>query len=804
MANTVAAQSAAKYTKPLLTLKLDGKIIPSSNATLTKGDSTYVSLRSVGEWLNYTVSWDVKTKTLQLKNKSETIKVTGDKKDFTVNGKKHTNDKAAAYANSKIYVNTAFLEKYLRCTASFDKTKNQISIIKKAQTSTTTTIATQSKVVNILGKKIKEPLIIKSNIVYLPMRAIGESLGYKVDYNAKTKTMILKNKNTIKIVIDKVDGSVDGKSVKLDKAPFISNGSAYVPITFIQKNFDYETKFNEKEQLVSINQKVLTPVTTPVVNIPESSEPANILNIAYDDNIGFPQLNISADKSITYSSFTLSNPDRMVIDIKNAFTQTGFEEKDINQGDILKVRVAQFSMDPNVVRVVVDLKSQYNCKLLQSEDKKTVSLLYGNTIQPVTYVNEKNYDVFTIKGINNIESTVEEIDGPQRLVFDIKDGILDTPDQVINCASQYVKTMRTGQYELGTARVVLELMPGVFYDVKTENNVTRLYVSNIPFSIIDYKKGYNSAIVNLNVGKVEDFQTTYDEATNTIIATSTKELNAEARRYNINDNLVEYFEVLKDKKDGNDITTVNAKLKSNIKYNMTSSNDGTLKIVLDKIMDKPQDIVIIIDPGHGGKDPGAVAKDGTREKDLNLDVAKRLNEKLLNLGFKTKMTRTEDVYVSLQERAVLANTNFADFYLSIHFNAFNEKTQGIETLYYPNTPTEIYSINNKDVASIFHKEVTSKVNTTSRGITQRPGLYVLNKTKMPAILTELGFMTNPQELKQMKTAEYRESSSKALTASIVRYFNEVERANLDINIADIYAGNSMTKTEDGENIAKND
>ncbi|NLN49036.1 MAG: N-acetylmuramoyl-L-alanine amidase, partial [Clostridiales bacterium] len=108
--------------------------------------------------------------------------------------------------------------------------------------------------------------------------------------------------------------------------------------------------------------------------------------------------------------------------------------------------------------------------------------------------------------------------------------------------------------------------------------------------------------------------------------------------------------------------------------------------------------MVVIDTGHGGKDPGAKAVDGTYEKNYNIDVARRLDRKLKEIGFNTIMTREEDLYTTLQERADAANWNYADFFVSIHFNAYMNKAKGIETLYYPNTPTEAYSINNKDIA----------------------------------------------------------------------------------------------------------
>jgi N-acetylmuramoyl-L-alanine amidase len=197
---------------------------------------------------------------------------------------------------------------------------------------------------------------------------------------------------------------------------------------------------------------------------------------------------------------------------------------------------------------------------------------------------------------------------------------------------------------------------------------------------------------------------------------------------------------------------------------------------------------VLIDPGHGGKDPGATAIDKkTYEKDLNLDVSLRLNRILKGLGFNTMMTRTDDRYVDLASRSGMANNNFVDFFMCIHFNAFASSANGIETLYYPNEVSDEYPIDNRKMANLFHNEIIDALKRPSRGITPRPGLHVLNKTKMPAILSELGFITNAQEFAQIKTEDYREMAARALAASIVRYYQEIEDINLDIDIASIYA-----------------
>jgi len=186
---------------------------------------------------------------------------------------------------------------------------------------------------------------------------------------------------------------------------------------------------------------------------------------------------------------------------------------------------------------------------------------------------------------------------------------------------------------------------------------------------------------------------------------------------------------------------------------------------------KLQGFAVCIDPGHGGKDPGAVdGKDvsekdnlATAEKDINLAVAKVLADKLRLQGARVTLTRSSDWYPSLAQRCQIANNFGANIFVSLHCNAGPAQAAGIETLYNPD------SKNGKRLAELVQTELIVATKAPSRGARPRSDLWVLNGTKMPAILIEMGFVTNPGEEAKLNSNSYQAILADAIVKAILRY-----------------------------------
>lgn len=186
------------------------------------------------------------------------------------------------------------------------------------------------------------------------------------------------------------------------------------------------------------------------------------------------------------------------------------------------------------------------------------------------------------------------------------------------------------------------------------------------------------------------------------------------------------------------------------------------------MLEKPlEEFSICIDPGHGGKDPGAVddTKDDkiySEESDIALKVATQFANELKFLGAKVIMTRTGDTYPTLGERCRIANTNNVDVFVSIHCNSFSPSSQGVETLFNPK------SKEGKRLAGLMQQELVA-TRAVTRGIKERNDLYVLNGTKMPAVLVEVGFLSNVAEEAKLNIPAYQALIAKVMAKAILRY-----------------------------------
>lgn len=180
--------------------------------------------------------------------------------------------------------------------------------------------------------------------------------------------------------------------------------------------------------------------------------------------------------------------------------------------------------------------------------------------------------------------------------------------------------------------------------------------------------------------------------------------------------------------------------------------------------------VVYIDPGHGGSDPGA-SGNGIIEKELNLQLAIKVRDKLRSQDVEVVMSREDDVYVSLQERAMQANSVTPDAFVSIHNNSFDgSSANGIETFYTKSI--------DKSLADGIQSRLIANTNAANRGV-KLGKLYVTRKTTMPAVLVEGGFMTNPTEAEKLKTDSYQEAIANAIVDGTMNYL----QSNIQLNIS---------------------
>jgi N-acetylmuramoyl-L-alanine amidase len=172
---------------------------------------------------------------------------------------------------------------------------------------------------------------------------------------------------------------------------------------------------------------------------------------------------------------------------------------------------------------------------------------------------------------------------------------------------------------------------------------------------------------------------------------------------------------------------------------------------------------ILVDPGHGGIDPGAI-QGGVQEKDVVLNVSLLLRDKLEALGADVEMTRDSDVYPTLQERLDESNRVCADVFISVHGNSVaNTAISGIETYYYDSR--------DKRLSDLLLHTVSSELHETAKWSNAR-NLFVLDGNNVPASLVEIGYLTNKRSRDLLKTPAYQDKVASALSDSLVTYLSD--------------------------------
>lgn len=189
--------------------------------------------------------------------------------------------------------------------------------------------------------------------------------------------------------------------------------------------------------------------------------------------------------------------------------------------------------------------------------------------------------------------------------------------------------------------------------------------------------------------------------------------------------------------------------------------------VFARSIEEEKQKLIVIDAGHGDEDPGSSISN-VDEKDLNLQIALKLKSALEEEGYEVMMTRSDDTYLTLTERAEFANEVEADLFISIHQNSYidDSTVSGIEVYYNESTKTESDEV----LAQFIQTELVETTGARDRGIRAYDELVMTRKTEMPACLVELGYMTNKSELSLLQSDAYQYKLVTGMVNGINQFF----------------------------------
>lgn len=669
------------------------------------------------------------------------------------------------------------------------------------------------------GKKVNSIKILEYNkTVYFALADFFKYKGFDISYDSKAKKVIAKNSRDVyEFYIDKSFYYYNKTKKSLLGKTFIKSGKSYILGKDMASIFQYSYQEDKKNKIVKLTSKTLS-INSQKRNISSSKtlssrgdiqrETIYLSDLRYlFENNKFILL-INTSKPVIYKDYKLSNPDRIVIDLLNTVDNLQNNIIQINKNGILKIRHALNKVSTGEVfsRVVIDydagLINNYKISKIESQIKVEIDL--PKNIENKTNIDSEIINVPSIPDNSNAQinmPSTREVYNPYKIQkIDIKssDGFTAAEMDIIPTVvseiyrsdeSFVVLNIKGAQFNLdngslfnvndgildyyvltnidqNSAQVIFSTKAKIFVLNKLENKLEVIFANQY-----GSMKLYQTNGIIISSPFVAGINYTYDSENNTIKILSKNPITISDDVYSLKDTIVtSVYSVYQD--DSCIVTIV-----INPNYIPSVVKDG--KNIIINFLQKPKPkskLKIFIDPGHGGTDPGAVytkivngKKVTYNEKDFNLDIALRLKDKLKSLGYDVYMSRETDRYVDLYDRTKMANNLNVDLFISIHNNAIdNPQIRGTMVLYKEKSLNSF--ISDKQFAQIVLDYIVKQAGTQNKGIVERPNLVVLKTSNMPAILVEVAFGTNQDDLNLLLNDSFKDMVAKAI-ADAVEFIN---------------------------------
>ncbi|NLZ53554.1 MAG: AMIN domain-containing protein [Thermoanaerobacteraceae bacterium] len=597
------------------------------------------------------------------------------------------------------------------------------------------------------------PPIIINDRTLAPVRVISENLGAEVYWdNDNRLVQIITPSKTIILKIDNTIALVDGQEVMLDAPAKIINDRTMVPLRFLGETLGAKVSWDNDLRRVIINRSG-----------------AKIVDLAYEVIDGKPTVIIKGDSPLEYSVVETQEDDRVAIDVKGHL-DTLKNALYIYDNYLSKAVAGEIFTEPPITRVVLELEPQVSFRTYSSDDKKCIYLTFDNILEYLTLESQQHELLAKLKTTNVTNADYFFLSNPDRLVLDIKDTILseiNTPEVPEN---DFVGDVRIGQFTDNIVRVVFDLKGDINYQVFQDDNVFSVIFSQVrTVEDLNISRQGDMSFVQILANDEIGYELKADKNKKQLkiilpaVSIGNDLLNQDVIK--IEDGIIDYIELVKVKGNKNYNLEIIINLTSFTSYEMLSSppsSDIRLALHSSPLINK----LIVIDPGHGGSEPGAVAGN-VKEKELNLDIALKLKNLLESSGAKVYMTREDDTFVTQYARSGVANEINADLFVSIHHNSATSTATGTETLYYPDPEKRLF-------AQAVQDAVVRHIGFHNRGIVERPGIVVTRETKMPSALVEVGFMSNKNELAIMMTDEFKLKVAQGIHQGIINYLSGIK------------------------------
>ncbi len=585
-------------------------------------------------------------------------------------------------------------------------------------------------------------VIDKDGSQYINLPFLGKYLHIASDWDPDNGEICLRF-GSLSIVMfeNTVEYTTNGEPRRLKTAPFQRDGQLWLPLEFIGRLGVSAVSQNAQSFNLSWNDNYLLGMEV----------------VKYQDR---PAFVLIGAKPLKVKSFLLTNPDRLVVDLDGVVPHPAFDGSLADNPLVKKVR---YSKTEDGLRVVFDLNQLNGYRIIQEPNFNRLTIVMNYRVDEVSFFNKDQERKVYIRSTFPAKYRVATYDRPNRLVIDLDGATLAGNSNPIAGDGQWVKSVRMSQFDPNTVRVVLDLVETApcfvtrsqnnpnLIEVRTMQQITALAWSEAngsgQLTIDGDGELVNTIRKQKNPQRLEvDFNFAKVGGGLTVPAIKSEQVRS-VKIYNLN------------------ATTVRMEIALNyfVGVNTQSSADRRRLVISFKrspIIGK----TVVLDPGHGGVDPGASGRQGTLEKEVNLDVSLRLKNLLEEAGAHVVMTRMDDTFISLYERPFLANYIFADLFVSVHTNNHqNYQVQGVEVYYYQSRA------DSKALAKNVLDELIRNTQFNNLGVKYND-FVVIREAQMPGILVEMGFLSNFQEETTIRTPEFREKAATGIFQGIMDFY----------------------------------
>lgn len=630
------------------------------------------------------------------------------------------------------------------------------------------------------------PPVVINDRTLVPARAVFEAMGAEVMWNGNTsEVFVSKGSDVVTIKVGSNTGNKNGQNFTMDVPPMIINDRTVIPIRAVSEALNCNVEWNGKTRYVIINEDGKNNDTTDTSETPSENTNTNVnpnggnvtvSSITMPTSGRAENYTINTTGQISKYTTELISENRLLVDIYGG--TIGISNDDItvsNSSFVSGIRSAQFQVTPEkITRIVFDLKTS-NCdyNVGYAADKKGIVVSFSeNDITGINLSSSGKTDTVTITGKYTPVGIITKLTNPDRIVIDFANSISKLPESVDISGMNVITAARTGQYTANTTRVTLEVPSGAEFTTSTSGNTFKVTVSKGTLENVSYNASTRTItlkkVQNMNINSIvhnDDYLNL--KYTMTLPGNFTSSYGYGT--YNVNDSYLTNF-VIGTNIAGN--TTITFNEKQITAYTVTE--DAANYYIKVQNPKEKYNCVVMLDAGHGASDPGTNGN-GFIEKNLNLEVLLKTYNLFENDGkddIKVYATRLSDTYPANSDRARIANES-ADMFISIHMNsaAPNAVPNGTEVLYKTHSNEVTGKLTSEILAQTLQTNIVNSIGTNNRGLKYRTDLLVLNSTTVPAVIIEAGFLSNLGDAQKLSNATNQQKIAQAIYNSVYNIYN---------------------------------